>query len=169
VGTARYSSLNNHYGYKQSRRDDFESLGYTILYWLLGRLPWQGIDEKDFRVKWKKVRRIKRAITPDELCRGLPVQFRIFMKYVFKLAYAQRPNYAYLRGLFRQLLPSQNQNQNNQQQSQTQEQGQKQNMNEKQMQMQMSDNVNVNVNSNNNDDYYNNIQFAWERFGIPSQ
>lgn len=106
VGTARYSSLNNHYGYKQSRRDDLESLGYTIIYWLLGRLPWQGIEEQDFRIKWKKVRRIKRAITPDELCRGLPVQFRIFMKYVFKLSYAQRPNYGYLRGLFRQLLPN---------------------------------------------------------------
>lgn len=108
VGTARYSSLNNHYGYKQSRRDDLESLGYTLIYWLLGRLPWQGIPEKDFRVKWKKVRRIKRAITPDELCRGLPVQFRIFMKYVFKLSYAQRPNYGYLRGLFRQLINTEN-------------------------------------------------------------
>ena len=61
VGTARYSSLNNHYGYKQSRRDDLESLGYTLIYWLLGRLPWQGIPEADFRVKWKKVRRIKRC------------------------------------------------------------------------------------------------------------
>ena len=108
VGTARYSSLNNHYGYKQSRRDDLESLGYTLIYWLLGRLPWQGIDEKDFRIKWKKVRRIKRSITPDELCRGLPVQFRIYIKYVFKLSYSQRPNYGYLRGLFRQLIPSPN-------------------------------------------------------------
>ena len=30
------------------------------------------------------------------------------MKYVFKLSYAQRPNYGYLRGLFRQLLPNLN-------------------------------------------------------------
>lgn len=105
VGTARYSSLNNHYGYKQSRRDDLESLGYTIIYWLLGRLPWQGIDEKDFRVKWKKVRRVKRNITPDELCKGLPIQFKMYMNYVFKLSYQQRPNYSFLRSLFRQLIP----------------------------------------------------------------
>lgn len=106
VGTARYSSLTNHFGFKQSRRDDLESLGYTLIYWLLGRLPWQGIDERDYRVKWKKVRKCKRAISPDELCRGLPVQFRVYMKYIFKLSYAQRPNYGYLRGLFRQLLPT---------------------------------------------------------------
>lgn len=109
VGTARYSSLNNHYGYLQSRRDDLESLGYTLLFWMLGRLPWQGINEKDFRVKWNKIRQIKKRITPEELTKGLPMQFRVYMKYVFGLRYAQAPSYSYLRGLFRQLIDTTNQ------------------------------------------------------------
>lgn len=41
-GTIRYASVHAHLGRTGSRRDDLESLAYTLVFLIRGRLPWQG-------------------------------------------------------------------------------------------------------------------------------
>jgi serine/threonine protein kinase len=77
VGTARYASLNAHLGIEQSRRDDIESIGYVLVYFYKGRLPWQSKQEKG-----KQPAKImeKKLITPPEiLCKGMPGNFIKFI------------------------------------------------------------------------------------------
>ena len=106
IGTARYSSINAQSGFELSRRDDLESLSYILIYFLRGSLPWQDLPGSMKR-KQTLMLDMKKAITPQILCEGLPVEFEFILDHARKLKFEQRPNYRYLRGLVRKLLSKQ--------------------------------------------------------------
>ena len=100
TGTARYASLHAHLGREQSRRDDLEALGYLWLYFLQGKLPWQGLGaDAEAEDKYHKIAEAKRALSPKELCRGVPREFCEYFRRVRALEFDESPDYAGLRRL----------------------------------------------------------------------
>merc|ERR1712228_720935 len=61
-------------GVEQSRRDDLESIGYVLVYFLKGGLPWQGLKAKSATKKYKLIMEKKQSITIPALCQGFPSQ-----------------------------------------------------------------------------------------------
>lgn len=101
TGTARYASLNTHLGVEQSRRDDLESLGYVLTYFLKGSLPWQGLKAATKEEKYAKILQKKRSTSIEQLTADLPPEFALFFNYVRSLQFDERPDYTYLRKIFR--------------------------------------------------------------------
>jgi casein kinase 1 len=99
-GTARYMSINTHLGREQSRRDDLEALGHIFMYFLKGRLPWQGLKAATNKQKYEKIGEKKQTTTIKDLCDGLPEEFSKYLSYVRDLGFEDTPDYDYLRDLF---------------------------------------------------------------------
>ncbi|KAL3965705.1 hypothetical protein ACCO45_000013 [Purpureocillium lilacinum] len=104
--TLRYASINNHNRRKQSWCDDLESLGYVLLYFIRGSLPWQGRKAATEEEKDDLIKDMKTNTSPSRLCEGLPEEFAIYLGYVRSLGFEDRPDYAYLRHLFDRLFVS---------------------------------------------------------------
>ena len=104
TGTARYVSLNTHYGIEQSRRDDIEGIAYNLIYFAKGKLPWQGVKTKNKKEKHKKIMELKEEYNPDKLCEGLPEEFPTLLKYSRKLDFEEKPDYKNIKIMFKQLM-----------------------------------------------------------------
>jgi serine/threonine protein kinase len=87
TGTARYASVHAHMGEELSRRDDFEAIGYTIVYLYTGFLPWQNLWMEDKKERYEKIKEMKVSISNDELCYGCPPEFVKYMEYVKSLEF----------------------------------------------------------------------------------
>lgn len=108
TGTARYASVNTHLGIEQLRRDDLELLGYVLIYFCRGSLPWQGLKAATKRQKYDRIMEKKMSTPTESLTKGLPEEFQTYMTYVKSLRFDDKPDYPYLRKLFRDLFKREN-------------------------------------------------------------
>ena len=112
VGTARYVSINTHLGIEQSRRDDLESLGYLWIYFLNGKLPWQGLQNCSREEKYEYIKQLKQSISISDLCSGLPSiyaflrlgEFESYFQHCRTLKFDEEPQYKKLKMMFRDLF-----------------------------------------------------------------
>lgn len=104
TGTARYASVNTHIGIEQARRDDMESIGYILLYFLKGSLPWQGLQGKNKNDKYDRIKDKKISTTIEQVTRNTPEEFSKYLTYCRNLNFDEKPDYNYLKGLFKSLL-----------------------------------------------------------------
>lgn len=89
---------------EQSRRDDLESLGYVLTYFLRGSLPWQGLKATTKKQKYEIILEKKISTPTEVLCKGFPAEFRSYFEHVRTLRFDDRPDYDYLKRLFRELF-----------------------------------------------------------------
>ncbi|XP_043489088.1 serine/threonine-protein kinase VRK1-like isoform X2 [Polistes fuscatus] len=108
-GTLEFTSRDAHHG-THSRRGDLETLGYNLLQWVCGKLPWEK-DNNDLSVTVnpEEVHAEKEALLSNlpllmEKCfpnkKNYPSALVEYMKYITELGFESKPNYSYLRSLF---------------------------------------------------------------------
>ena len=94
---------------EQSRRDDLESIGYILVFFLRGNLPWQDLEALNDAERFKKILESKLNTPIDELCKGFPPEFEQYLKYCRNLRFEEGPDYVWMKNLFRNLYFRENQ------------------------------------------------------------
>ncbi|XP_077172973.1 serine/threonine-protein kinase VRK3 isoform X2 [Paroedura picta] len=106
-GTLEFISLDSHKGAAPSRRSDLESLGYCLVKWLHGSLPWSE-ELTNPRTVMEKKERYKADIAKNPKLsfgwRAIPDAVQHFLLRVMSLDYEERPDYDELRALLRKPL-----------------------------------------------------------------
>lgn len=107
-GTLEFTSRDAHHG-THSRRGDLETLGYNILQWLCGKLPWEKendsvpstMDPEEVHAQkelfFANIPLFMSECFPYE---KPPAAIVEYMTYITELGFESKPNYSYLRGLF---------------------------------------------------------------------
>jgi casein kinase 1 delta/casein kinase I family protein HRR25 len=103
-GTVNYASLRNHRRQQQSWGDDMESLGYMLVYFTRGSLPWEGLKARTTDELNEKIGQMKESMSGEEICRGLPDEFAKYIDNMRSLGFGKKPNYSGLRLQFRRLF-----------------------------------------------------------------
>uniref|UniRef100_A0AAZ3P090 non-specific serine/threonine protein kinase n=1 Tax=Oncorhynchus tshawytscha TaxID=74940 RepID=A0AAZ3P090_ONCTS len=101
-GTIEYTSIDAHNGVAPSRRGDLEVLGFCLLHWLCGALPWDSVLKNPIQVQEAKTRLLGNLPgSVQELSVGgaCTDELASFLLSVKALDYEERPDYQRLREL----------------------------------------------------------------------
>ena len=104
TGTSRFASINAMKGLSQSCRDDLESLGYMLYFFLKGKLPWMGLKEKNKEDLDKKILEKKIETVDEILGKDLPMQFCELLTYAKNLKYDETPDYNLFKGKMMEVI-----------------------------------------------------------------
>ena len=83
IGSKNYASIMSHKQFELSRRDDLESLGYMLIYFYTGSLPWNTISDEEIIINMKY-----NIINYD-----YPSVLLDFLTYVRSMKFEETPNY----------------------------------------------------------------------------
>ena len=123
IGNIKYASISSLKGIAKSRRDDIESLGYMLVYFLKGYLPWgngnmaycygnsdmlrkYNYNYFNYNINYIGRNDSKLLISLEVLCLGLPKEIKQFISYARNLGFYEKPNYLYLKNLLRNCCKS---------------------------------------------------------------
>lgn len=99
TGTPKYVSYYNCIGNTISRRDDLISLGYMIMYFIYGYLPWQGQIQHATSKSWENLSEfLENETTIYENSPNVKISY--YMEYCYSLEFDETPNYSLLCELF---------------------------------------------------------------------
>ncbi|CAN4097529.1 unnamed protein product [Withania somnifera] len=67
-------------------------------------LPWQGLKAGTKKQKYEKISEKKVSTSIEAMCRGYPTEFASYFHYCRSLRFEDKPDYAYLKRIFRDLF-----------------------------------------------------------------
>uniref|UniRef100_A0A4W4H673 non-specific serine/threonine protein kinase n=1 Tax=Electrophorus electricus TaxID=8005 RepID=A0A4W4H673_ELEEL len=103
-GTIEFTSIDAHNGVSPSRRGDLEIMGYCMIQWLCGRLPWEDKLQDPLYVKDAKLRCRESIRDFMKSCFAPEMEMTKFMEEVKSLGYTDKPDYQKLRSILQQGL-----------------------------------------------------------------
>ena len=74
------------------------SIGYSLILFLTGTLPWYELKG------WKTIGEAKKLTPIEDVCKGCPIEFHMYLYYCYGLQFDEKPDYNYLRNLFQKLF-----------------------------------------------------------------
>ncbi|OMJ90701.1 hypothetical protein SteCoe_6875 [Stentor coeruleus] len=102
IGTLMFASRNAHAKIQLSRRDDLESMCYSLAYLLRGNLPWMDSDSSNNTES--KISLRKAMLSDPSIFEGFPTEFSQILAYVKGLNFYYCPDYGFIYNSFKQII-----------------------------------------------------------------